>query len=121
ASFATGGYRFLTDDGLILEPVGGGYHVLPSHPSIRLWEDSQQMLVDRDAETAPPLHFTPKVRFLAGMELPHCNQPRPLLRTYFLGNGSAAEITFRRLDGSEPLLAWVKHSFLLDVEDPTML
>ena len=41
ASFATGGYRFLADDGLVLEPIGGGYHVLPSHPSIRLWEDSQ--------------------------------------------------------------------------------
>ena len=79
------------------------------------------MLVDRDAETAPPLHFTPKVRFLAGSGLVHCNQPRPLLRAYFLGDGSAQEITFRRLSGSEPLVAWVKHSFLLDVEDPAML
>jgi hypothetical protein len=121
ASFATGGYRFFTDDGLVLEPVIDGYHVLPSHPSIRLWEDSRQMLIDRDAATAPPLHFTPKVRFLAGVGLVHCNEPRPLLRSYFLGDGRAQQITFRRLSGSEPLVAWIKHSFLLDVEDPAML
>jgi hypothetical protein len=121
ANFATSGYRFLADDGLVLEPVGGAYHVLPSHPSIRLWEDSRQMLVDRDAETARPLHFTSKVRFLAGKGIAHCNQPRPLLRAYFLSDGSAPEITFRRLSGSEPVVAWIKHSFLLDVEDRAML
>ena len=122
-SFGTGGYRFLADDRLALDPVDGGYNVLPSHPSIRLWEDSRQVLVDENAETAPPFHFTPKpkFRFLAGTQLVHCNQPLPLLRAYFLGDGSAQEITFRRLSGAESVLAWVKHSFLLDAEDRTML
>jgi hypothetical protein len=32
ASFAVNGFRFLTDDGLVLEPAGEGYAVLPSHP-----------------------------------------------------------------------------------------
>ena len=41
ASFATEGTRFLTDDGLLLEWVDGHCMIVPSHPSIRLWEDSQ--------------------------------------------------------------------------------
>lgn len=121
ASFALHGYRFLTDDGLVVESDGDGYQVMPSHPSIRLWKDSQKMLADPDARTAPPLHFTSKVRFLAGEGLAHCDQTRPLRRAYFLGDGSAQEIVFRRLCASEALIEWVKHSFLLDVEDRSMV
>ena len=120
-SFATRGYRFLTDDGLVLEPVDGGYDVLPSHPSIRLHEDSQQVLVDGSVKTAPPLHFTSKLRFLAGTGMMHCSQPLTLMRAYFLGDGSSQEIAFRRLSGSESVLAWIRQSMLLDVEDPAML
>jgi hypothetical protein len=119
--FATNGYRFLADDGLVLEPADSGYNVLPGHPSIRLWEDSRQMVVDANAETSPPLHFTPKLRLLAGTGIVHCDQPLPLLRSYFLGDGSANKLTLRRLRGSDSVLAWVKHSFLLDVEDRAML
>ena len=120
-SFATGGYRFLADDGLVLESVDGGYNILPSHPSIRLREDSRQVLVSGNAEIAPPLHFTPKLRFLAGIGIVHCDQPLPLLRAYFLGDGSAQEIIFRHLSGAESVLAWLKQSFLLDAEDQSML
>ena len=121
-SFATGGYRFLADDGWVLEPVDGGYNILPSHPSIRLREDSRQMLVGGNAEIASPLHhFTPKLRVFAGKGIVHCDQPLPLLRAYFLGDGSAQEIIFRCLSGSECVLAWVKQSFLLDAEDQSML
>ena len=40
---------------------------------------------------------------------------------YFLGDGSATKITFRRLTEVETLLAWARHSFLLDVEDRTLI
>ncbi len=36
ASFAVSGFRFLTDDGLVVEPTAEGHQILPSHPSIRL-------------------------------------------------------------------------------------
>ena len=111
----------MSDDGLVLEPADVGYKILPSDPSIRLWEDSRQALVDGNAETAPPLQFTSKLRFLAGTGIVHCNQPLPLLRAYFLGDGSAQDVTFRRLSGSESVLAWVRHSFLLDAEVQAML
>ena len=59
ASFAVNGFRFLTDDGLVLEPVADGYQVQPSHPSIRLWEDSEEV-ADRAGgrdRTCRVLHF----------------------------------------------------------------
>jgi serine kinase of HPr protein (carbohydrate metabolism regulator) len=41
ASFATEGTRFLTDDGLLLEWVGECCMIIPSHPSIRLWQTAK--------------------------------------------------------------------------------
>ena len=36
---------------------------------------------------------------------------------YFLGDGSAETIQIHRLSPAEALVEWVKHSFLLDVEE----
>ena len=121
ASFAVSGFRFLTDDGLVVEPTADGHRILPSHPSIRLWEDSEVALVAPGVRTAPALPFTPKSRFLAGDEIRFCDQPRPLRRVYFLGNGKVVTLAFQRLSAAEALVEWVKHSFLLDVEEKPRL
>jgi hypothetical protein len=121
ASFATGGYRFLTDDGLVVEAGVGGFLALPSHPSIRLCEDSQRALVAATAATAPPVQYTDKVRFLAGEGITFCPQPRPLKRAYFLGDGQAAAVTFERMSAPEAMMEWVKNSFLLDPKEPSLL
>lgn len=121
ACFAISGYRFLTDDGLKVETTRDGYQILPSQPSIRLWDDSHEELLDGDATTAPPMPFTSKTRFLAGVQIPHCDQARPLRRAYFLGDDLTQGISFRRLNEAEALIEWIKHSFLLDVEDRPML
>jgi len=121
ASFATSGFRFLTDDGLMVEASVSGYRVLPSHPSIRLWQDSEAALIAPDTPTAPALEFTSKSRFLAGETIPFCDSPRPLRRVYFLGDGSAANLTFQRMRPAEALIELVKHSFLLDIEEREML
>jgi len=121
ASFSVNGFRFLTDDGLVLEPTAGGYHVLPSHPSIRLWADSEEALIAPDTKIAPALSFTSKSRFLAGDTIRFCDQPRPLRRAYFLGDGSAIQLKFERLSAAEALMEWVKHSFLLDIEEKSRL
>jgi len=57
AGFATSGFRFLTDDGLVIDEQQGGYKVLPSHPSIRLWEDSRAALFHQEPPALPPLPF----------------------------------------------------------------
>lgn len=121
ASFAVNGCRFLTDDGLVVEDVEGRYLAMPSHPSIRLWEDSEEALVPSGSIAEPALHFTSKLRFMAGDTIPFCDQPRPLRRGYFLGDGSATYIVFQRLSESEALLELIKHSFLLDIEDRDLL
>jgi len=121
ASFATSGFRFLTDDGLMVEPCDGGYQVMPSHPSIRLWDDSEQALISEGARKAPPVQFTSKARFLAGDNIVFCEQPRPLHRVYFLGEGTQQQPVFERMNPAEALIELVKHSFLLDIEEREML
>jgi len=121
ASFAIAGFRFLTDDGLVVEPADRGHVVLPSHPSIRLWADSEAALIAPGTAIAPAVGYTSKSRFLAGDRLGFCDEARPLRRVYFLGDGSAPDISFRRLNGAEAMIEWVKHSFLLDVEEKPRL
>ncbi len=121
AGFALGGFRFLTDDGMVVEACGNGYQVLPSHPSIRLWEDSEAALIPPGAETAPALQYTSKSRFLAGGDIAFCGQPRPLRRVYFLGSGGVSDLAFVRMNAAAALLEWVKHSFLLDTEEKSLL
>lgn len=121
ASFASSGHRLLVDDGLTLEPCEEGFQVAPGHPSIRLWSDSEKVLSKSGAARAPALHFTTKTRFLAGEGLAYCDRPRPLRAAYFLGDGSAREIVFRKLTKAETLMGWAKNSFLLDIEDPAIV
>lgn len=123
ASFATGGTRFLTDDGLHLEWVDGECWIIPSHPSIRLWEDSQNALIGATSGVAmaPALDFTTKSRLLAGPGIAFCDQLRPLRRIYFLGEGDALVPTIERLRPADALMCLVKDSFLLDIEARDML
>jgi hypothetical protein len=117
AFFVARGHRLLSDDALFLEPNSESFDVFPSHPSIRLFEDSGKMLAEMDTSNAPPLHFTSKTRFLAGATFEHCLEPRALRAIYFLGDGRAADVEFGRLSVAEALIELVKNSFMLDIED----
>ena len=121
AAFAVRGHRFLTDDSLILEGEQTDFLVAPSHPSIRLWQDSEQHLLAAGSAKALPVKYSSKARLLAGSQLRYCDEPRPLVAAYFLGDGNSAEIDLRRLTASEAVIEWTKHSFLLDIEDQATL
>jgi hypothetical protein len=82
-----------------------------------LWDDSQAALIAPGTATAPPLEFTPKLRILAGDGLAFCEQPRPLKRVYFLGDGSAGSLGFERMNAAEAAMEWVRSSFLLDIKE----
>ena len=116
ASFAGSGFRFLTDDGLLLEKSAYTYRVQPSHPSIRLWDDSLQALVREAAAPVPPLQYTPKTRIFSNEMLPFCNEARRLRRVYFLGDGSTSDLSIEQMKPSEALIGLLNHSFLLDIE-----
>lgn len=127
ANFAVHGYRFLTDDGLVIErdtersDTSSAFIAHPSQPAIRLWDDSQTALLSDDADRAPAVDYTTKGRFLAGADFVHCDQPRPLRVAYFLGAGTAKEVTFARLREAEALIEWTKHAFLLDLDDRALM
>jgi len=116
AGFALAGHRFLTDDALLLEPKAGGYAVQPSHPSIRLWNDSKDELVGDDAHLAPAVQYTSKARLLSGDALAFCSDERMLRRMYFLGAGDTDQVSFAPMTPGEVLMGLVGNSFLLDIE-----
>jgi len=121
ASFATNGFPFLTDDGLVLQRSASGFDILPSHPSLRLWSDSQAALLRPDVPTAPVLSFTTKMRFIAGEVIAFENVAKPLRCAYFLGSGVTDQVTIEPMSTSEAVMAWIKHSFLLDVREKPRL
>jgi hypothetical protein len=121
ASFATTGSQLLTDDGLHLAWLDGQCQIQPSHPSVRLWEDSQDALIHQTVALAPALDYTSKVRLLAGEAMAFCNQPQPLKRVYFLGEGTAASLKIEPVRPAEALLELIKNSFLLDIEEKQLL
>ena len=121
ASFATSGSRFLSDDGLVVQESATGYVIVPHHPSIRLWQDSQAALIDPRVAPAPAVQYTNKARFLAGDAVAFCAQPRELRRVYFLAAKGAREPAFTRVKPADALVELVKNSFMLDTDESATL
>jgi hypothetical protein len=121
ASFSSNGLRFLTDDGLLIEKMGGKYVVQPSHPSIRLWEDSREALAKQVSVIAPSVDYNKKARFLADKNFLFCSENRPLKHVYFLGDGSSKDVTINAVGGQLPTLEMLKHCFLLGVDKREIL
>lgn len=121
------GAPLLTDDGLCLwlpGESGSPDHtcwVEPSHPSVRLWQDSEDALIGGRMAAAPAVSYTRKARFLADQLLPLCSEARPMRRAYFLGDGSAEGVRITPMTAREAAIEWVKHSFLLDIGDKSRL
>ncbi len=119
-SFATHGFRLITDDGLVLYEEDDEYFILPGHPSIRLWEDSLEALIGKDAETAAPVQYTTKTRLMAKGKIEYCNQARRLSQVFFLGE-EAICTTITEISARDALIELVKHSFLLDIEEKDLI
>ena len=121
ASFALDGAAFLTDDALLIEEVDGACKVLPSHASIRLWDDSVDALVGDDIPRAGPVSYTPKARLLAGDALAYNDQPQHLLAAFILVSQDTDAISIETLNGLGRYMGWLSNSFLLDIEDRDLL
>ena len=121
ASFAISGCGFLTDDDLLVEPVNGVWHLMSSHPSIRLWEDSHDSLFTESMSVVQTLGFTTKKRLLADSEIIHCDVPQPLQRMYFLGAGKVDSLTIECLRPADALFELAGSAFGLDVTAHDML
>ena len=123
ASFATSGTGFLTDDALMLErEPDGSYWALPSHPWIRLWEDSQSSVLPAGAMAEPKVALTAKSLFSAcGGKIQYCKSKRRLLKVYFLGDGSAKSVCIEPVRNAESLMCWLRNSFQLEVTNRSVL
>lgn len=120
-SFATTGSHLLSDDGLQLAWQGSRLVARPSHPSIRLWQDSQAALLTAGNVLAPSLDYTTKARILAGTDISFSGKAAPLMAVYLLGPGEAAKPTIGPRAHAAALLDLVRHSFLLDIDEQEML
>ena len=116
ASFGLNQHRCVTDDGLLLALAGESYTVLPSHPSIRLWSDSEQTLLPAGMASQPPPIYTSKGSFLAGAEFIFSDEPLPLMAIYFLGDGSADSVAIAAVSPRDALMELAKNSFLLETQ-----
>lgn len=121
ASFSSNGYRFLTDDGLLLNKDNNAYFIRPSHPSIRLWDDSRVALAGHTAEAEPPIDYTSKARFLADEKFEYCPKSRELRHVYFLGDGSSKKISIKPISSQKAVIGMIRHCFLLGVDEHEML
>jgi len=121
AAFALADAAFLTDDSLIVDERDDQCLAMPSHASLRLWEDSVDALVSDDAARAASISYSSKARLLAGDALAFGNAPVRLLAAYELAAEQPEDISIRPLSGAERQMAWVGNSFLLDIEDRDLL
>ena len=121
ASFAWHEGSFLTDDALLIEETKDRCMALPSHASLRLWEDSMDALIDERTAMASAISYSTKARLLAGKALAYSDEPQPLLAAFVLDQQGAEAITIRSLSGLERYMSWIGNSFLLDIEDHDLL
>jgi hypothetical protein len=111
------GSPLLTDDGLELEWAAEGYLALPSHPAIRLWDDSRTRLLPPNAVALPAVQHSSKNRFASDGLFPFSEQPTLLRRGFFLGDGSAQSIEIKRLTPQNAHIAWLQYLPMLDTHD----
>jgi hypothetical protein len=121
ASFSSNGYRFLSDDGLLIDRSSTGFVIRPSHASLRLWDDSLDALADRTEKTAPPISYSPKARILAGEKFAFCPDPRALHRVFFLGDGNATSVSIAPVSSQNAVVHMLRHCFLLGVDERELL
>ncbi len=121
ASFALRDAEFLTDDALLIEENESGCRAMPSHASLRLWDDSVEALVDERTAKASAINYSSKARLLAGEALAYCEEPQTLLAAYVLERQGTQDVSIRELSGLDRYMAWLGNSFLLDIEDHDLL
>ena len=121
ASFALNDAAFLTDDSLLVEESDDGLRAMPSHASLRLWEDSVAALIGSEVTEAGPVSYSRKARLLAGDSLAYSENSQPLLAAFVLERQDAPCITVKPLKGLNRYMAWIGNSFLLDIEDHDLL
>jgi len=122
ASFASAGFRPLTDDCLVVRASGDHAVAIPSYPGVRLWPDALESLAIDDPAASDVAHYSDKRRVLA---VTTRNDDRPVLlrRIFVLTPDEEATDAIRIAAPSrrDAMIDLVKHAFRIDREDPGAL
>ena len=118
ASFAAAGHAFLSDDLAVIAPQDETYVLFPSHPVIRLWDDSEGAVLGHDRRADEGA--VPRKQLLAAAAgFRYHDRPLPLRALFLLDDGAAPEI--RPITRQQAMIELTRVSFLLDVEDRALL
>ena len=124
SAFYRAGYQLITDDCLLLEVQANGVQAVPAYPSLRLWQDSLEALLDADDPDAERLvemaHYTSKKQLLLSPDRSSLEGSRPPLAALFLlgeppPGGVNDTIRITPMKGRFSLMALVEDTFALDV------
>ena len=123
-AFFSAGYRLLSDDCVLLENQGGKVYAMASYPSLRLWTDSAQAVVEEDkvkgARYSDMAHYTNKRQLLFD---PNDDSAIPrwvkLDRLYLLeGEPASVDSSLIQINpagGMASIMALIESLFSLDV------
>lgn len=118
ASFASAGYPFLTDDGLIVDQRAQQYMICPRAPVLRLRSDSASVLLERGMNVRSRDEF--KEAISAGTRFPHSENSCPLAAIFALAEPqNTGDVEIAPLSRQAVVAELLSHSFILDVEDRT--
>ena len=125
ADFASNGYRFMADDCVWLNKQPSGFHVMPGHPSLRIWEDSFEILKLSLTDIEASKNSIGKWQLGSSQTLTHsqfyCAEARPLKHVYFLDTNPTNEIEIEPVTTQEAVVGLLSHRFLLDVSNKEVL
>ncbi len=121
ASFASIGYPFLTDDGLVVTVVDGVHSGSPRKAILSLREASKQHFEKISAMPIGALLRGPKWAIEGGAHMPHCDETLPLSGLYFLGEGVANDVQIAPMGHHQAIQFLLSNTFVLDTTDKAAL
>ena len=120
-AFHRQGFQLLSDDCLLLEQRDGGVQAVPAYPSLRLWPDSVEALLDpgeiageRMVEMA---HYTNKKQLLVETaDMVNAGQSFEVSTLFLLDEAEVEdEIRIELAGGKMALITLIEDTFALDV------
>lgn len=119
------GFRFLTDDCLVIRQREQTLYTIPSYPSVRLWDDSADAVGDQNYQRSSVAHYTVKQRLSLPFDVEEEEPYEAALRSMFILMPSEDDITgeirLEQLSPRDAFMALAAHRFSLDIGDRSHL
>ena len=115
ASLRSSGHTLLGDDAMIISDAGGDPAVRAVYPSLRLFPDSIDRILDRTAEISPVASYTTKRNVSYGDA--RSDDALPVRAAFMLVPARGDTVSVEPMRPSEACMAFVEHSFWMDPTD----